>query len=558
MWRATGPPRLGATLITHHSENGTVPRRHAIASRLIVALALALVLGRPGQAQTQEATASSSGDVAVAADTLAAVRERGELWWGADAQGGAPFIFQDPRDPNRLIGFEVDLADAIAKQLGVTAHPVQGQWDKLLDLLARGDFDVALNGIEASDEKLRVSLLSRPYYVAAERMTVRRGDSAAPRSIDEVKGRRVGTLPGALPESILTRAGAEVHTYDGGQDDIYKDLLLGRTDGVLLDDPITRYYGAIEPELEVVPGSFGEVRYAVAVRTGDEAMKQGIDAAIVALAADGTLRAIYEKWGLWNAETAALLGDPDPTPRGVAEAWEAWRAAVGKKPPFLERVRSQYPAMMGIFAKAAAITLAVCVLAMALAIVVGVVLAVLRSFAPGPPRWLATAYVELFRGTPLLVQLTIIYFGLPELGLTLTPFSAGVLALGLNYAAAESENYRAGFLSVPAAQLDAARVLGLSTPQALRFVVLPQAVRVSLPPMTNDFIALLKDSSLVSVVTLTELTKTYSILANSTRDHLGLGVVVAAWYLLIGLPFVMLSRRLERRFGAHMARTGGT
>jgi polar amino acid transport system substrate-binding protein len=142
-----------------------------------------------------------------------------------------------------------------------------------------------------------------------------------------------------------------------------------------------------------------------------------------------------------------------------------------------------------------------------------------------------------------------IYFGLPELGVTLSPFAAGVVALGLNYAAAESENYRAGLLSVPAGQLDAARALGLSTLQALRHVVMPQAARVSLPPMTNDFIALLKDSSLVSVVALTELTKVYGILGNSTRDHLGLGVVVAGWYLLIGLPFVLLARRVERRLG---------
>jgi polar amino acid transport system substrate-binding protein len=157
--------------------------------------------------------------------------------------------------------------------------------------------------------------------------------------------------------------------------------------------------------------------------------------------------------------------------------------------------------------------------------------------------------VELFRGTPLLVQLTMIYFGLPELGVTLSPFQAGVLALGLNYAAAESENYRAGLLSVPPGQTDAARALGMTTWQALRHVVLPQAARVSLPPMTNDFIALLKDSSLVSVVALTELTKLYGILGNSTRDHLGLGVVVAAWYLLIGLPFVVLARRVEARLG---------
>ena len=138
----------------------------------------------------------------------------------------------------------------------------------------------------------------------------------------------------------------------------------------------------------------------------------------------------------------------------------------------------------------------------------------------------------------------------------MSPFVAGVTALGLNYAAAESENYRAGLLSVPAAQLDAARSLGLSTAQALRHVLLPQAARVSLPPMTNDFIALLKDSSLVSAVALTELTKVYGILGNSTRDYLGLGIVVAAWYLLIGLPFVVLARRLERRLGRHLHRAG--
>jgi len=155
----------------------------------------------------------------------------------------------------------------------------------------------------------------------------------------------------------------------------------------------------------------------------------------------------------------------------------------------------------------------------------------------------------VLRGTPLLVQLVVIYFGLPELGVTLSPFTAGVLALGLNYAATESENYRAGLASVPASQLDAARVLGLRRRHALRYVVFPQAVRISLPPMTNDFIALLKDSSLISVVTLTELTKTYSMLANATHDHLGLGAVVAVWYLAVGLPFVFLARRLERRLG---------
>ena len=105
---------------------------------------------------------------------------------------------------------------------------------------------------------------------------------------------------------------------------------------------------------------------------------------------------------------------------------------------------------------------------------------------------------------------------------------------------------------MPAAQLEAAWALNLSTAQAVRWVVGPQAVRVAIPPATNDFIALLKDSSLVSLITLTELTKTYVMLANATRDHLGLGLVVALWYLAIGLPFARLARRAELRLGRHL------
>jgi polar amino acid transport system substrate-binding protein len=488
------------------------------------------------------------------AGTLDDVRARGELVWGADAQGGAPFVFPNPAEPAQLIGFEVELADALAHELGVRARMQQGAWDKLIEILARKDVDVALNGLEVAPDKDGVCLLSRAYYVAAQRLTVRKGDARAPRTLADVKGRPVGTLPGSAAERILEDAGADVRTYDGGQDDIYQDLLLGRTDAVLLDDPITSYYGRIDPKLEVRAGAFGEVRYAIALRLDDSALLRAIDDALGALAARGTLRAIYERWGLWNAETAALLGDDDPNAHGPAPAWERYRAHSGKRAPFLERARSDYPRMMPLFAKGAALTLGIAVLAMMLAVVLGVLLAATRAYGPRVLALVATGYVELFRGTPLLVQLVLLYFGLPELGLTLSPFAAGVLALGLNYAATESENYRAGLIAVPATQLDAARVLGLSRAQALRFVVFPQAARVALPPMTNDFIALLKDTSLISVVTLAELTKTYSMLANATHDHLGLGALVAAWYLVIGLPFVVLARRLEARLGRHARR----
>ncbi len=513
--------------------------------RLLVVLLLAFLV---------QAFFAAPARAEVPADTLAAVRARGELRWGADSQGGAPYVFQDPMDPNHLIGFEVELAEALAKRLQARARPVQGQWDGLYDLLARGDFDVAMNGLEVAEEKHRVAELSRPYYATAEHLTVRRGDGAAPRSFEALRGRRVGTLPASLAERILVRAGAEVKTYDGGQNDIFDDLRIGRTDAVLMDDPVTLYYGAVDPALERVDGSLGELQYAIALRKDDPAMVEAVNAALGELAADGTLARIYARWGLWNEETARLLGGPKPPADAVGEAYDAWRAAVGKPLPFWQRVTQRYPATLVLFATGAAVTLAVSVSAMALAVMLGVLLALARGYGPRPLRWLAVGYVELFRGTPLLIQLTMIYFGLPELGVTLHPFVAGVLALGLNYAAAEAENYRAGLSSVPAGQLDAARTLGLSTWQALRHVVGPQAFRVAIPPATNDFIALLKDSSLISVVTLTELTKTYTSLAAAMRDHLGLGALVAVFYLALSLPFARLARWVETRLGAHLRR----
>jgi polar amino acid transport system permease protein/polar amino acid transport system substrate-binding protein len=186
---------------------------------------------------------------------------------------------------------------------------------------------------------------------------------------------------------------------------------------------------------------------------------------------------------------------------------------------------------------------------MAVAIVVGFLLAVLRVFGPTPVQWLATVYIEVMRGTPLLIQLLFIFYGLPNIGVRLSPFIASLVGLGLNYAASEAENYRAGLLSVPAGQWQAAYALGLTRMNALRLIIVPQAIRLILPPLTNDFIALLKDSSLVSALTMLELTGAYNRLATENFDYFGTGLVVAFLYLLLGLPFARLARFVEDRLG---------
>ena len=185
------------------------------------------------------------------------------------------------------------------------------------------------------------------------------------------------------------------------------------------------------------------------------------------------------------------------------------------------------------------------VAAMALAIPLGVLLALTRLYLPRL-RPLATIYVEVIRGTPVLLQLYLLYYGLAGV-LALNAWLAAILGLGLNYAAYEAELYRAGIAAVPVGQMEAALALGMTRRMALRRIVMPQAFRVALPGMTNDFIALLKDSALVSVITVVELTKRMTITAVDLRSWLGPGLLCAALYFAMSYPLSRLARRLERR-----------
>lgn len=195
-------------------------------------------------------------------------------------------------------------------------------------------------------------------------------------------------------------------------------------------------------------------------------------------------------------------------------------------------------------------TISITCVAMAIAVVFGLLLALTRLYALPVFRFCATTWIEIIRGTPLLIQLFLIFYGLPHFGIKLSSFFAAVLGLGLNYAAYEAENYRAGLGAIPATQTEAAFALGMTRWQSLQHIIIPQAMRVIIPPMTNDFISLLKDSSLVSVITMVELTKVYGQLASTYYDYFGVGIITAIIYLLIGLPLVWLSRWAEKKFAA--------
>ncbi|KXV38009.1 amino acid ABC transporter permease, partial [Gluconobacter japonicus] len=233
--------------------------------------------------------------------------------------------------------------------------------------------------------------------------------------------------------------------------------------------------------------------------------------------------------------------------------WDRYRAAMASTTGNNWKVLvHRYVGFLPLIGQAALMTLAVSALAMVLAVALGLLLALARHYGGAVLRLTAGFYVEIVRGTPLLIQVLFIFYGLPAFGIRLSPFMAGVLSLGLNYAAYEAENYRAGLLSVPRGQMEAAIALNMTHWQALRLVVVPQAFRTVVPVMTNDFISLLKDSSLVSVITLTELSQTYVRLSSTYYDYFGTGLMVGAAYLLLGLPFVRLARMAERRMGRSM------
>jgi polar amino acid transport system permease protein len=162
--------------------------------------------------------------------------------------------------------------------------------------------------------------------------------------------------------------------------------------------------------------------------------------------------------------------------------------------------------------------------------------------------------VNIIRGLPIIVQLFYIYFVLPDVGIQLTAFQAGVIGLGIAYSAYQAENFRAGIEAVDPGQREAAQAMGMRGALIMRRVILPQAFRIALPPYGNTLVMMLKDSSLVSTITVAEMTRAGQLIASSTFQNMAVYTLVALLYLVMSLPLVFGLRRLERRMGAGRAK----
>jgi polar amino acid transport system substrate-binding protein len=464
------------------------------------------------------------------------------LRWGGDAEGGAPFVEADPGDPAKVRGFDVEVAQTIARGLGREPRFVQVAFPSIDASVARGDFDIGLSGVEDTPARRAMLAATIPYFQFREVLTVRERDRGRYTRLGDLRGRRVGTLAGTIAYEILLagrgRAGYVPVSYD---DDVhpYTDLAEGRLDAVLLDNIIAARSVKRVAGLAVEPAAIATGRYVGVLSRRNTALRDRINGILEDRMRDGTLERIYRKWEIWDDSQAEffrgiLAGNPATPSGATAEASSRWDSALRYIPSLL---------------RAALITLALSCAAMALAVLLGVGIAAGRIYAGLVARSALTGYVELVRGTPVLLQLFVLYYGLSAV-VRLPAFVAALLGLGLNYAAYESEIYRGALGAVSRVQLEAARTLGLTEWQILRLVRGPQAFRLALAPMTNDFVALLKDSSLVSVITVVELTKQTAIFATNIGSWVLPGALCAAIYLAMSLPLSRLARRLERRWSA--------
>jgi polar amino acid transport system substrate-binding protein len=489
-------------------------------------------------------------------------QEKKELRWGTDPTGGAPYIYKDSQD--RFVGFEVELAEYLANQLGRTSKVAPGDWDKLPELLAKpadapGSIDIVLNGYEFTEELEKKYPSTIPYYVYKLALIINKDDADTIRGWGDLTREKEGSVK----HTVGVLGGSAAHKYMTGEEfadridlKINQDVVTvidlverKRLDATVQDLPAAVYYLKHGKNLKLADDPRKAGFYVILTRPGDTQLRDQLNAAIKTAIKDGTLKRIYEKYGLWNEDQERLLywtEQPWPARKVKAEAEDETAAPV------------DWGRLLRELFKAAGMTVFLTVASFPLAMLIGLFVALGRVYGPWAVRFPLGLYVEFLRGTPLLLQLYFVFYLMPLLvaeavgvNIPLTPIAAGILGLAINYSAYEAENYRAGLLAIPRGQMEAALALGMSPWTALRVVIVPQAARVVIPPVTNDFIALFKDTSVCSVILITELTRKYNELYNFNREYIvQLAFITAGLYLLMSYPLAIAARVLEQRLGS--------
>jgi L-cystine transport system substrate-binding protein/L-cystine transport system permease protein len=444
----------------------------------------------------------------------------------------APFSFQDPAT-GQLAGYDVDVARAVGERLGKNVEFVQTPWDSIFAALEANRFDVVANEVTITPERKSKYDLSVPYSVG-EGVVITRANDNSITSLDDLKGKTVGATITSNWAQISRDAGAKLAPVEGFTQAITL-LNQGRVDAVVNDSiAFYAYQAETKDESVKIGATIGEKSEQAFAARKNSGLLPELNKALDDLKADGTLAAISQKYLKANATGAPAPDGVEPGHRSVWKLigdnlWPLAKAAITK-------------------------TIPLTIISFVIGLVIALVVALGRLSKNPVVCNIARFYISIIRGTPLLVQLFIIFFALPQLGIKLEPFPAAVIAFSLNVGGYAAEIIRSAIQSIPKGQWEAAQTIGLNYTGALRRIILPQATRVAVPPLSNTLISLVKDTSLASTILVTELLRTAQIAAAPTFEFFALYGTAAVYYWVICLVLSFGQSRLERRLERFVAR----
>ncbi|GAA4662599.1 ABC transporter permease subunit [Gordonia humi] len=441
----------------------------------------------------------------------------------------SPFSYHDAAT-GQLAGYDVDVAKAVADKLGKRAEFVEAPWDSIFAALGADRFDAVANQVTITPEREAEYSMSTPYAIG-EGVIVTRADDTSISSLDDLRGRTSAQTATANWTDLARRAGAKVETVEGFTQAV-KLLQQGRVDATVNDSIAVYAYLAETGDTSVkIAGNTGEKsEQAFALRKGSP-LTDDIDGALDELRSDGTLARISQKYLKADASDSAA--------KAPAQGRSTWRLVSDNLWPM------------------ARATVTTTIPLAAISFVIGLAIAVLVALARMSTKpflgWPARVYISIVRGTPLLVQLFIIFYALPELGIKVSPFPAAVVAFSLNVGGYAAEVIRGAIMAVPKGQTEAAQTIGMSYAATMRLIVLPQAARIATPGLSNTLISLVKDTSLASTILVTELFRTAQIAAAPTFEFLSLYVTAAVYYWIVCLVLSALQAPLESRLSRFVA-----
>ncbi len=430
--------------------------------------------------------------------------------------------FEAQGSGGQLEGFDIDVMNAIGKAANFKVKFQSLPFDGIIPALQAKTVDAAISSITITPERQKTVSFSRPYFKAGLAIAVRANNTDIT-NFDSLKNKKIAVQIGTTSaKKAQTIPRAQIRSFDSAPLAL-QELLNGNVDAVINDTPATLY--AIKTAnlkgIKIASELLTEGYTGIATPKKSPNLKL-INQGLTTILQNGTYAQIYQKW--FNAQPPQL---PETAPAETATNIIASPSLIINALPNLLR--------------GALVTLEITALSVFLGMIIGSLIGIARLSTNQPLRWATRAYIDFFRGTPLLVQIFMVYFGIPALiqyfGITLNlnRLVAAVAALSLNSAAYLAEIVRAGIQSIEPGQAEAAQSLGMNPVQTMRHIIFPQALRRMLPPLGNEFITLLKDTSLVAVIGFEELFRRGQLIVADNYRAFEIYTAVALIYLALTL-----------------------